>query len=173
MKGINFGIIYGSSAFGIARQLGIPQVEAREHIRSYFERYRGVRDYLDRSVEQARRSGYAETLYGRRRYLPDLHSRNRVQRAAAERMAVNSAIQGTAADIIKRAMVEIDALLGADGSPRARMILQVHDELLFEVHPDDLERLSELVVARMRAVGELSVPVEVHTGAGKSWLEAH
>ena len=173
MKGINFGIIYGSSAFGIARQLGIAQAEAREHIRAYFARYPSVRDYLARAVEEARQRSYAETLYGRRRYLPDLHSRNRVQRAAAERMAVNSAIQGTAADIIKRAMVEIDAQLQAVGAPRARMILQVHDELLFEVHPDEVAALEDLVLARMRAVGELSVPVEVHAGTGRSWLEAH
>jgi DNA polymerase-1 len=173
MKGINFGIIYGSSAFGIARQLGVAQSEAREHIRAYFERYPGVRGYLDSAMKRARERGYAETVFGRRRYLPDLHSRNRVQRSAAERMAVNSAIQGTAADIIKRAMVEIDAGLALPDAPRAEMIISVHDELVFEVHPADLATLEELVVGRMRAVRELSVPIEVHTGSGYSWREAH
>jgi DNA polymerase-1 len=172
MKGINFGIIYGSSAFGIARQLGIAQSEAREHIRAYFERYPGVRTFLDRAVESAREQGYAETLYGRRRYLPDLRSRNRAQRAAAERMAVNSSIQGTAADIIKRAMVEIDAELRASGR-KACMILQVHDELLFDTPAGELEGIADLVLDRMKRVCELSVPVEVHAGSGPNWREAH
>ncbi len=173
VKAINFGIIYGSSAFGIARQLGISQNEARDHIRVYFERYPGVRRYLEEAIAQARARGFAATLWGRRRYLPDLRSSHRVQRAAAERMAVNSAIQGTAADIIKRAMVEIDRQLERNEGPRARMILQVHDELLFEVVPEDLEALARLVKDRMESVGEIEVPVEVHTGSGRSWLEAH
>lgn len=173
MKGINFGIIYGSSAFGIAQQLGIAQAEAREHIRAYFERYPGIRAFLDRSVEQARERGYAETLYGRRRYLPDLHSRNRVQRSAAERMAVNSVIQGTAADMIKRAMVEIDEDLQAPDAPKADMILQVHDELVFEVAPEDLAALQSLVELRMTGVARLRVPMEVHSAAGRTWKEAH
>jgi DNA polymerase-1 len=173
VKAINFGIIYGSSAFGIARQLGISQNEAREHIRVYFERYPGVRRYLEGAISQARARGYAATLRGRRRYLPDLRSSNRAQRAAAERMAVNSAIQGTAADIIKRAMVEIDRQLERNERPRARMILQVHDELVFEVVPDDLDALARMVRGRMESVGEIGVPVEVHTGQGRSWLEAH
>jgi DNA polymerase-1 len=173
VKAINFGIIYGSSAFGIARQLGISQNEAREHIRVYFERYPGVRRYLDEAIARARSRGYAETLRGRRRYLPELRASNRALRAAAERMAVNSAIQGTAADIIKRAMVEIDRDLEASGAPRARMILQVHDELLFEVVPEDLGALSGVVTARMEGAAEIDVPVQVHTGSGRSWLEAH
>ncbi len=172
-KAINFGIIYGSSAFGLARQLGIAQRDAAQHIRDYFERYPGVRAFLDGAVEQARRQGYAETLSGRRRYLPDLHSRNRVLRSAAERMATNAIIQGTAADIIKRAMIQLDADLQAPGAPRARMILQVHDELLFEVAPTDAEALAERVSARMQDVPELRVAVEVHLGTGDDWLEAH
>jgi DNA polymerase-1 len=171
-KAINFGIVYGQGPFGLARQLRISQADAREHIREYFERYPGVKRFLDASKDQARERGYAETLDGRRRYLPDLHSRNRVQRSAAERMATNSVIQGTAADYIKRAMVEIDAAL-AGGGLEARMILQVHDELVFEVSPADLEALRELVVARMQGVAQLSVPLEVHVGSGGSWLEAH
>ena len=173
MKAINFGIIYGSSAFGIARTLGIAQAEARDLIKQYFERYPGVRAYLDGAVERARERGYAETLEGRRRYLPDLSSRNRARRSAAERMAVNSAIQGTAADMIKRAMVRIDPALAGPGGPRARMILQVHDELVFEVHPEDLRALSELAIGEMRGVASLRVPIEVHAGEGYNWREAH
>ncbi|MEE8559053.1 MAG: DNA polymerase, partial [Myxococcota bacterium] len=173
IKAINFGILYGSSAFGIAQQLGISQNEAKEHIRAYFERYPRVRACIDGLIERARECGYAETLYGRRRPLPDLHSRNRVIRSAAERMAVNSVIQGTAADIIKRAMVEIDAALRTHGAPRARMILQIHDELLFEVTPDDVSRLGELAIERMASVADLHVPLEAHVGSGSTWSEAH
>ncbi len=173
IKAINFVILYGSSAFGIAQQLGISQNEAKEHIRAYFERYPRVRACIDGLIEHARECGYAETLYGRRRPLPDLHSRNRVIRSAAERMAVNSVIQGTAADIIKRAMVEIDAALRTHGAPRARMILQIHDELLFEVTPDDVSRLGELAIERMASVADLHVPLEAHVGSGSTWSEAH
>jgi DNA polymerase-1 len=173
MKAVNFGILYGSSAFGIAQQLGIAQNEAREHIRAYFERYPRVRDCINRLTEQARERGFAETIYGRRRPLPDLRSRNRVIRSAAERMAVNSVIQGTAADIIKRAMVDIDPRLGRPGAPRARMILQIHDELLFEVAPEEADALGTLVVERMGSVADLGVPLEVHVGVGKTWREAH
>jgi DNA polymerase-1 len=173
IKAINFGILYGSSAFGIAQQLGIAQSQAAEHIRAYFERYPRVRACLDALVARAREQGYAETLYGRRRPLPDLRSRNRVVRAAAERMAVNSVIQGTAADIIKRAMVEIDAALRGPKAPRAAMILQIHDELLFEVAPEEAGGLERLVADRMRSVADLGVPLEVHLGVGESWLQAH
>ncbi len=173
IKAINFGIIYGSSAFGIARQLGISQAVAAAHIKAYFERYSGVRTYLDRTIAEARERGYAETMYGRRRYLPDLQSRNRALRSAAERMATNSVLQGTAADVIKRAMIQLDADLEAPGAPRARMILQVHDELVFEVHPEDADALEERVVGRMQGVAQLRVPLEVHVGRGRSWREAH
>jgi DNA polymerase-1 len=173
MKGINFGIIYGSSAFGIARQLGIAQSEAREHITAYFEQYPGVRSFLDRATVEAREQGYAKTLFGRRRYLPDLHSRNRVQRSAAERMAVNSVIQGTAADIIKLAMVRIDRLLERKEAPDARMILQVHDELVFEVAPDDLQALQTLVETEMGQAADIGVPLLVHSGSGATWRDAH
>ena len=172
-KAINFGIIYGSSAFGIARQLGISQSQAQEHIRAYFARYPGVRAFLDTAIQRAREQGYAETLDGRRRYLPDLRSRNRAQRAAAERMATNSVIQGTAADFIKRAMVGIDRDLVAAGAPEARMILTVHDELVFEVAPSDVEALRALVINRMQGVAELSVVLEASVGWGRNWREAH
>jgi DNA polymerase-1 len=170
---VNFGILYGSSAFGLARQLGISQGRAQEHIRAYFERYPGVRQYLDRSIQTARERGYAETLYGRRRYLPDLQARNRALRSAAERMAMNAAIQGTAADLIKRAMVQIDADLRQVGGLRARMILQVHDELLFEVACPDAAPLETLVAERMEGVAQLAVPLEVRVGRGANWREAH
>ncbi len=172
-KAINFGIIYGQSSFGLARTLGIAQAEAAQHIKAYFERYPGVKRFLDRAVAEARDRGYAETLYGRRRYLPDLHSRNRVQRAAAQRMAANSVLQGTAADLIKRAMVQIDRKLGQAGAPEGRMILQVHDELVFDVAPADLDAFGELVCGEMQSVAQLEVPLEVHMGSGRSWIEAH
>jgi DNA polymerase-1 len=171
-KAINFGIVYGQSAFGLARQLGIAAGEARKMIDAYFERYRGVRQFLDATVEEARQRGYVRTYLGRRRYLPDLASRNRVLRSAAERMAVNSVIQGTAADLIKKAMVAVDAALEAGGS-RARMILQVHDELVLEAPPGELERLRESVPEWMRGVLTLRVPLEVDVGVGPNWREAH
>jgi DNA polymerase-1 len=171
-KAVNFGIIYGSSAFGLARQLGIAAGEAQEAIEAYFDRYRGVRRFLDRTVEEARERGWVKTLLGRRRYLPDLASRNRVLRNAAERMAVNTVVQGTAADLIKKAMVEIDAAIEAQGL-RARMILQVHDELVFEVPESELQSLEAMVRARMESVLRLRVPLVVDVGVGASWREAH
>jgi DNA polymerase-1 len=171
-KAINFGIIYGSSAFGIANQLGIAQAEAQATIDRYFQRYRGVRRFLDETVEQARARGYVCTLLGRRRYLPDLASRNRALRQAAERMAVNSVIQGTAADLIKKAMVEVAQALHEAGLA-ARMILQVHDELVFEAPEGELEALARLVRERMQSVYALRVPLHVDVGTGKNWREAH
>ena len=171
-KAINFGIIYGSSAFGIANQLGIAQAEAQATIDRYFERYRGVRRFLDETVEQARARGFVRTLLGRRRYLPDLSSRNRPLRQAAERMAVNTVIQGTAADLIKKAMVEVAEALREAGS-KARMILQVHDELVFEAPGAELESLSGLVRRCMESVYELRVPLRVDVGSGRNWREAH
>jgi DNA polymerase-1 len=172
-KAINFGIIYGQSSFGLARTLKIAQGEAKQHIDAYFERYPGVKAFLKESVARAKRDGYAETLDGRRRYLPDLHSRNRVVRQAAERMATNSVIQGTAADYIKRAMILVWQALEDGQVPGARMILQVHDELVFEVDPAREADLRALVSDKMQNVGEISVPLEIHLGSGLSWLEAH
>jgi len=171
-KAVNFGIIYGSSAFGLARQLGIAAGEARETIDAYFARYRGVRRFLDVTVEQARERGWVTTLLGRRRSLPDLQSRNRVLRSAAERMAVNTVIQGTAADLIKKAMVDVDATLDAGGFD-ARMILQVHDELVFEAPASQLESLEAMVRERMEGVLPLRVPLVVDVGVGRNWREAH
>ncbi len=171
-KAINFGIIYGSSAFGIANQLGIAQAEAQATIDRYFARYQGVRRFLDETVEQARTQGFVRTLLGRRRYLPDLSSRNRPLRQAAERMAVNTVIQGTAADLIKKAMVEVAEALGEAGLA-ARMILQVHDELVFEAPLRELEALTRLVRERMEGAYALRVPLRVEVGSGQNWREAH
>jgi DNA polymerase-1 len=171
-KAVNFGIIYGSSAFGLANQLGIAQADAQATIDAYFERYQGVRRFLDETVENAKRDGYVKTLLGRRRYLPDLASKNRVLRQAAERMAVNTVIQGSEADLIKRAMVDLDAAL-AERKLRSRMILQVHDELVFEVPQNEVRELTALAVERMKGVYSLRVPLEVDVGAGGTWREAH
>ena len=172
-KAINFGIIYGQSGFGLARTLGIAQAEARAQIDAYFARYPGVRAFIRDAIHSAEQLGYARTMAGRRRFLPDLRSQNRVMRQAAERMAVNSVIQGTAADVIKRAMIELDSDLSRGIAPSARMILQVHDELVFEVSPADLDALRSRVVDRMQRAAQLSVPLVVHAGSGLSWLAAH
>jgi DNA polymerase-1 len=171
-KAINFGIIYGSSAFGIANQLGIAQAEAQATIDRYFARYRGVRRFLDETIAAAQETGFVRTLLGRRRYLPDLRSRNRALRQAAERMAVNTVIQGTAADLIKKAMVEVQQAL-RDAGLRARMLLQVHDELVFEAPPGELAELTKLVRSRMEGAYALSVPLVADVGSGRNWREAH
>jgi DNA polymerase-1 len=169
-KAINFGIIYGSSAFGIANQLGIATAEAQATIDAYFARYQGVRRFLDQTIAQARQEGFVRTLLGRRRYLPDLASRNRALKNAAERMAVNSVIQGSAADLIKKAMVEVDADLAAAGL-RSRMILQVHDELVFEAPPDEIGSVTAIVQSEMERAAVLSVPLVVDIGVGDNWME--
>ena len=171
-KAVNFGIIYGLSSFGLANQLGIATAEAQETIDTYFERYRGVRRFIDDTIGQAKRDGFVRTLLGRRRALPDLNSRNRVLRQAAERMAVNTVIQGTAADLIKKAMLAVDCALEADGL-RARMILQVHDELVLEVPVAEVERVGEQVRECMENVLPLGVPLRVDVGVGANWREAH
>ena len=171
-KAVNFGIIYGSSAFGLARQLGIAAGEAKETIDAYFAQYQGVRRFLDTTIAGAKETGGVTTLLGRLRRLPDLASRNRTLRQAAERMAVNTVIQGTAADLIKKAMVEVHAALSNSGPP-ARMILQVHDELVFEVAPKHTEALSALVREKMEGVLALRVPLVADIGQGANWREAH
>jgi len=171
-KAVNFGIIYGLSSFGLANQLGIAAAEAQATIDAYFERYQGVRRFLDETIASAREQGYVVTVLGRRRYLPDLGSRNRALRTAAERMATNTVIQGSAADLIKKAMVELyDALRERESA--ARMILQVHDELVFEVPESGIEDLTSLVRERMEAVLPLRVPLVVDIGVGENWREAH
>jgi DNA polymerase-1 len=171
-KAINFGIIYGSTAFGLARQLGIAAGEAQETIDDYFARYEGVRRFLDETIVQAKKDGFVRTWMGRRRSLPDLNSRNRVLRQAAERMATNTVIQGTAADFIKKAMVEVDRILEAS-KLEATMILQVHDELVFETTEAAKSELSTIVRERMEGVADLRVPLTVDLGFGANWRDAH
>jgi DNA polymerase-1 len=175
-KAINFGIIYGISAFGLARQLGIPQGEARAYIDAYFKKYPGIRAYMDRTKEQARAQGYVTTLFGRRVHVPGITAKNPAQRSFAERAAINAPIQGAAADIIKRAMVKIPRALEQAGL-KAKMLLQVHDELLFEAPPSERDRIIALVKPLMEnaalPVVELSVPLVVEAGHGHSWDEAH
>ena len=171
-KAVNFGIIYGSSAFGLSQQLGIAAGEAQETIDAYFTRYEGVRRFLDETTAQAKEDGFVRTWMGRRRYFPDLGSRNRMLRQAAERMATNTVIQGTAADLIKKAMVDVDRGLVERGLA-ATMILQVHDELVFETSEAEREALSALVREKMEGVAELSVPLTFDLGVGQNWREAH
>ena len=171
-KAINFGLMYGMSAFGLARNLGIDRGQAQDYVALYFSRYPGVRDFMERMREQAREQGYVETLFGRRLYLNDIHARNQGLRAGAERAAINAPMQGTAADIIKRAMVDVDKWLRDSGAP-ARMILQVHDELVFEAEAGFIEELRSNVVQRMSQAAQLRVPLVVDTGTGGNWDEAH
>ncbi len=171
-KAINFGLMYGMSAFGLARNLGIDRGQAQDYVALYFSRYPGVRDFMDRMRQQAREQGYVETLFGRRLYLNDINARNQGLRAGAERAAINAPMQGTAADIIKRAMVDVDRWLQASAAP-ARMILQVHDELVFECEAGFIDELRTAVVLHMSQAAQLKVPLVVDTGHGQNWDEAH
>lgn len=171
-KTANFGIIYGISAFGLAERMEVSRGEAKSLIENYFATYPRVREYIDECVEKARQTGYIETLLGRRRYLADINSRNAVVRGYAERNAVNAPIQGTAADIIKIAMIRIDQRLVAEGL-RAKMILQVHDELNFSVPREELDQVRQIVVQEMENACALSVPLVAECGVGDNWLEAH
>ena len=171
-KAINFGLIYGMSAFGLANQLNISRGEAAEYVDRYFEKYPGVRKYMDQTQALADEKGYVETLFGRRLYLPDIHAGNGMLRKAAQRTAINAPMQGTAADIIKRAMIDIDNWL-AMGELDARMLLQVHDELVFEVSEKDLDQLTQGVKFRMTSAAALDVPLVVDVGVGDNWDEAH
>jgi DNA polymerase-1 len=168
IKAMNYGLAYGLSSYGLAQQLGITAAEASVLMDGYFERFGGVRDYLRHVVDQARRDGYTETVLGRRRYLPDLNSDNRQRREMAERMALNAPIQGSAADIIKVAMLRTDAALSGSGL-RSRMLLQVHDELVFEVAAGEREPLEALVREQMGGAYPLDVPLEVSVGGGRDW----
>ncbi|MFM2290185.1 MAG: hypothetical protein RL684_3328 [Pseudomonadota bacterium] len=171
-KAINFGLIYGMSAFGLARQLGIERGAAAQYVETYFARYPGVRRYMDETRARARQDGYVETVFGRRLYLPEIRSRNRALQQYAERSAINAPMQGTAADIIKRAMLTVDAWCARPGSP-ARLIMQVHDELVLEVQAAHLEETAASVRQLMAAAAELKVPLKVDVGHGVNWDEAH
>jgi DNA polymerase-1 len=171
-KAINFGLIYGMSAFGLAKQLGIGRQEAQQYIDVYFARYPGVADYMARTRALAHEKGYVETLKGRRLYLPEINARNRQRQQAAERTAINAPMQGTAADLIKLAMLAVDAWIHSSGVD-ARLMMQVHDELVFEVADDAVAGLSEKVAALMSDIGWLDVPLVVEVGTGDNWDEAH
>jgi DNA polymerase-1 len=171
-KAINYGLMYGMSAFGLARNLGIARGEAQDYIALYFSRYPGVRDFMERTRQQARDRGYVETVFGRRLYLENINARNQGLRAGAERAAINAPMQGTAADIIKRAMVDVDGWLSSHRA-HALMVLQVHDELVFEVDADFVDVLLTEVSARMAAAAQLRVPLVVDSGVGENWGQAH
>jgi DNA polymerase-1 len=175
-KAINFGIIYGISAFGLAQQLSVPQGEAADYIRAYFQRFPGIRDYMERTKAEAREKGYVETLFGRRCYILGIKDANPARRAGAERQAINAPLQGAAADIIKRAMRRIPGALAAAGLT-ARMLLQVHDELVFEAPESEADATAALAKSVMEEAcapaRALSVPLVVETGKARNWDEAH
>ena len=171
-KTANFGIIYGISAFGLSQRMQISRTEARELIDGYFATYPKVRKFMDDSIRMARENGYVETMFGRKRFLPDILSRNAVVRGNAERNAINSPIQGSAADIIKIAMIRIQQSFEREGL-RSSLILQVHDELNFDVWPEELIRVKEITRHEMENATALSVPLIVDMGEGANWLEAH
>jgi DNA polymerase-1 len=169
-KTINFATIYGQGPHALSRQLGIEHAEAKEFIARYFERFQGVRNYLDSMVAFAREHGFVQTIFGRRRYIPELRERNFSVRAFGERLAANSPIQGSAADLIKIAMIRIDDALRTQ-QVESKMLLQVHDELVFEVSPKELGLVKAVVKEQMEHAAELSVPLVVDLGVGKNWLE--
>ena len=171
IKAMSYGLAYGLSAFGLSRQLGVPTDEAKALMDEYFLRFGGVRDYLHDVVDEARKTGFTETILGRRRYLPDLTSDNRQRRDMAERMALNAPIQGSAADIIKLAMLGVDRALAAEGL-RSRVLLQVHDELVLEVATGERAALETLVRREMGTAYELAVPLDVSVGLGRTWHDA-
>ena len=171
-KTANFGIIYGISSFGLSERLTIGRKEAKELIDGYFSSYPDVKTYMDVSIRRAREKGYVTTMFGRKRYTRDIHSRNQVVRGNAERNAINAPIQGAAADIIKIAMVNIYRKL-REKNLQSKMILQVHDELIFEVPQEELETLKAIVINEMSGAASLSVPLKVDWGVGSNWLEAH
>ena len=171
-KAINFGIIYGISPFGLARQLGIPQGDAKTYIEAYFGRYPGVRNYMEAKKEAARADGFVTTIFGRKVYVPGINDKNPARRNFMERAAINAPLQGAAADIIKRAMIRMPTALKRS-KLKAKMLLQVHDELIFEVPEAELDKTSDVVRKTMEGAAHLSVPLVCETGHGASWAEAH
>ncbi|WBA11578.1 DNA polymerase I [Salinivibrio kushneri] len=172
-KAINFGLIYGMSAFGLSRQLGISRHEAQSYMDTYFERYPGVKAYMERTREQAAEKGYVETIFGRRLYLPEIKSRNGMRRKGAERAAINAPMQGTAADIIKRAMILVDQWIQANAADEARLVMQVHDELVLEVKTSSMSKVESKVRKLMASAADLDVPLIAEAGFGDNWGEAH
>lgn len=170
-KAVNFGIVYGISEFSLAEDIGVSRYEARAYIDRYLDNYHGVRDYMKKVVEDARQNGYTQTMYGRRRYIPELKSSNFNIRQSAERMALNTPIQGTAADLIKLAMIHVNHALKCQ-YPEAKLLLQVHDELIVECPEQIAPQVAELVSVQMQNVAQLSVPLLAEAKIGKSWFEA-
>ncbi len=172
-KAINFGLIYGMSAFGLSQQIGVERKEAQRYMDLYFERYPGVLDYMERTRKQASQQGYVETLDGRRLYLPEINSKNAIRRKASEREAINAPMQGTAADIIKKAMLAVDNWICHECPDDVHMIMQVHDELVFEVRESYLEKANAMIHKLMESSMELAIPLKVEVGVGNNWDEAH
>jgi DNA polymerase I len=168
-KAVNFGIVYGQTPFGLAQSLGIERKEAEVYIRAYFERYAGVRKFIDATIAKVRRDGFVSSMFGRRRPIPDMNSRNPNARNFAERTAVNTPLQGTAADLIKLAMIRIDERLRG---MQAKMLLQVHDELVFEAPPEEVDAIRAMAKREMEGVAKLDVPLLVDVGAGDNWRDA-
>ncbi|MBT8046746.1 MAG: hypothetical protein KJN67_06265, partial [Pontiella sp.] len=171
-KMVNFGIIYGISAFGLSQRLGIPRKEAQEIIEQYRANYPGVQDYLDSTIEFARKHEFVETITGRRRYIRDVNARNHMVRSGAERNAINAPIQGTAADMIKIAMIGIQKML-EERNAKTRLLLQVHDELVFDLALDEKDDLIPLIEDKMKSAIPMEIPILVESGTGTNWLEAH
>jgi DNA polymerase-1 len=170
-KAVNFGIVYGQTPFGLAQSLGIDRKEAEEYIRTYFDLHAGVKKFIAKTIAEVRESGFAITLFGRKRPIPDMHSRNPNARSFAERTAVNTPLQGTAADLIKLAMIRIDEILRRE-KLETKMLLQVHDELLFESPLSEAEQISKMVKREMETVHKLDVPLIVDVGIGENWRDA-
>ena len=171
-KMVNFGIIYGISAFGLSQRLKVPRKEASNLIDTYFKLYPSVKTYMDKAIAEAREKGYAETILGRRRTLRDINSRNATARQAAERDAINTPIQGSAADLIKVAMVKVDRAFKAENL-RTKMVLQIHDELVFDTPLEEVEKVKAIVTREMTTALDFGVPLDVGLGVGQNWLEAH
>ena len=171
-KAINFGLMYGMSAFGLTRQLGITRAEAQEYLDIYFERYTGVKDYMENIKIKAKEDQFVETIMGRRLYLNEINAANGLRRRAAERAAINAPLQGSAADIIKKAMIDIDKII-ANEMPQVKMIMQVHDELVFEAPADSIEFVKTKITNAMQTTVKLSIPLLVDIGTGKNWNESH
>jgi DNA polymerase-1 len=171
-KSVNFGIIYGISAFGLSQTIGVSRKNAQEIIHNYFKQFPKVKEYMDWSIDQSRENEYVETIMGRKRYLRDINSRNGVIRAMAERNAINAPIQGSAADIIKKAMIDVDMEV-VKRKMKSKMLLQVHDELIFDMHHSEASELKSLVKEKMEQAVNLRVPLTVDIGEGHNWLEAH
>ena len=171
-KMVNFGILYGISAFGLQQRLNIPRAEANSLIDNYYEKYPGVREYFDRTIRFAEENEFVKTQTGRRRQLRDINSRNRTLKNASERLAMNSPIQGTAADMLKLAMIKVHHAL-RDGEFKTKMLLTVHDELVFDMYREEAEAVMPVIESCMKTALEIDVPIEVEMGTGENWLEAH